>query len=79
MSEEEYKLFNDNIDKIPGCRISETEFNMELYCKFYCEQDVNILKIGHTTFRNLVEQELQLDIDRSISISSLANKYFELK
>lgn len=76
--EEEYKLFNDNIDKIPGCRISENEFNMELYCKFYCEQDVNILKIGHTTFRDLVEQELQLDIDKSISISSLANKYFEL-
>ena len=31
--------FNDNIDKIPGCRISENEFNMELYCKFYCEQE----------------------------------------
>ena len=77
-NKEQYDLFNENIDKIPGCRISETEFNMELYCKFYCEQDVNILKIGHTTFRDLVEQELKLDIDKSISISSLANKYFEL-
>ena len=77
-NDDQYKLFNENIDKIPGCRISENEFNMELYCKFYCEQDVNILKIGHTTFRDLVSQELNLDIDKSISISSLANKYFEL-
>ena len=77
-TDEQYKIFNENIDKIPGCRISETEFNMELYCKFYCEQDVNILKIGHNTFRKLVYEELNLDIDKSISISSLANKYFEL-
>ena len=76
-TEDQYKIFNENIDKIPGCRINENAFNMELYCKFYCEQDVNILKIGHTTFRDLVMNELELNIDKSISISSLANKYFE--
>lgn len=85
-TEEQYKIFNENIDKIKDCRVDKYEcpdengkyFDMKLYCQFYCEQDVNILKIGHTTFRDLVLEELNLDIDKSISISSLANKYFEL-
>ena len=77
-TDDQYKIFNENIDKIPGCRLSDNTFNMALYCQFYCEQDVNILKIGHTMFRDLVMEELDLDIDKSISISSLANKYFEL-
>lgn len=84
-TDEQYKIFNDNIDKI-GCRMDQDKlychdgeyFDMEMYCQFYCEQDVNILKIGHTMFRDLVMEELDLDIDKSISISSLANKYFEL-
>lgn len=84
-TEEQYKIFNENIDKI-GCRMDKDKFychdgeyfDMEMYCQFYCEQDVNILKIGHTIFRDLVMEELDLDIDKSISISSLANKYFEL-
>ena len=77
-NDEQYKIFNENIDKIPGCRLNSNQFDMQKYCKFYCEQDVNILKIGHMTFKDLVQQELNLDIDKSISISSLANKYFEL-
>ena len=76
-NEKEYSSFVENIDKIPSCRIDDNHFDMELYCKFYCEQDVKILKIGHTTFRELCLKELNLDIDYSISISSLANKYFE--
>ena len=75
-TENDYKLFNENINSIEGCRIDEDHYNMELYCKFYCEQDVNILKQGHMKFKELVEQELNLNIDESISISSLANKYF---
>lgn len=75
-SKEDYKLFNENIDKIPGCRIDENHFRMDLYCEFYCKQDVNILMKGHMKFRELVEWELNLDIYDIISISSLANKYF---
>lgn len=75
-SEEDYNLFKENIDKIPGCRIDENHFKMDLYCGFYCKQDVNILMMGHMKFKELVERELKLDIDEVISISSLANKYF---
>lgn len=75
-NEDKYKIFNENIDNIPNCRIDENTFDMKLYCKFYCEQDVRILKLGHTKFRELVLKELNLDIDDSITICSLANKYF---
>ena len=74
--QEQYKLFNENIDKIPGCRLSETTFDMQLYCKFYCEQDVRILAIGHSKFRDLCLEELEIDIDECITICSMANKYF---
>lgn len=74
--EEEYRIFNENIDKIPGCRLSDDTFDMEKYCAFYCEQDVRILKMGHMKFRELILQELRMNIDKSLTISSLANKYF---
>ena len=59
-SEKDYELFISNVKNIPGCKIDENHFNMELYCKFYCNQDVNILKQGHMKFRELCMKELNL-------------------
>ena len=44
-TEEDYKLFNHNIDLING-RINENEFDMYKYAEFYCEQDVRILRLS---------------------------------
>ncbi|KAL7714659.1 DNA-directed DNA polymerase [Entamoeba marina] len=76
-NEDQYKTFNNNIDKINNCRIDNNHFNMEIYCKFYCEQDVRILSLGHTEFRRLTLQEpIELDIDNYISAPSLSNAFF---
>ncbi|ELP92048.1 hypothetical protein EIN_292070, partial [Entamoeba invadens IP1] len=77
-NEEQYKLFNENIDKIENCRIDENHYNMKLYCRFYCKQDVRILKEGHIKFRNDSLISLSIDLDKFISISALANYYFKI-
>ncbi|WP_289705269.1 DNA polymerase, partial [Bacteroides acidifaciens] len=35
-TDEDYNLFNANIDKISGCRIDENHFDMWKYAEFYC-------------------------------------------
>ena len=73
---EDYKLFNDNIDKIPGCRIDKTHFDMWKYASFYCQQDVTILRLGYNTFREGFINDFNIDPFNYISISSLANEVF---
>ena len=75
-TKEQYDLFIENINKIPRCRIDKDHFDMQLYCEFYCRQDVRILKAGHMEFKKLVWDALKLNIDHSLTISSLANLYF---
>lgn len=73
---EDYELFNENIDKIPGCRIDENHFDMWKYASFYCQQDVNILRLGFNEFRKGFIKDFQIDPFNFISISSLANEVF---
>ena len=81
---DDYQLFNSNIDKIPGCRIDEngansptgSHFDMWKYASFYCQQDVNILRLGFNEFRNGFIQDFNIDPFNYISISSLANEVF---
>ena len=46
------------------------------YCQFYCEQDVNILRIGFNSFRAGFLKEFKIDPYKFVSISSLANEVF---
>ena len=90
---DDYKLFNENIDKIPGCRIDADRFDklpeevkskytpselfdMWKYVSFYCQQDVNILRIGFNAFRDGFVKDFKIDPFDFISISSLANEVF---
>ncbi len=75
-SEKEYEQFNQNIDKIPGCRIDDDHFNMKLYASFYCKQDVNILRLAFNKFRAGWFQDFGFDAFRYLTISSLANEVF---
>ncbi|ELP87952.1 hypothetical protein EIN_417710 [Entamoeba invadens IP1] len=76
-NKDQFDLFINNIDSIEDCRIDDFHFNMELYCKFYCNQDVRILKQGHSKFRDMCLEYLNIDIDKVISAASLANTYFK--
>ena len=75
-TQEDYKLFNSNIDKIQGCRIDENHFDLWKYCSFYCRQDVNILRLGFNQFREGFILDFGIDPYKFISISSLANEVF---
>ena len=75
-TKQDYILFTQNINKIPNCRIDDKHFNMWNYAKFYCEQDVNILRIGFNAFRNGFIKDFTIDPFKFISISSLANEVF---
>ena len=70
------KQFIDNIDKIEGCRLSDDTFDMQVYNKFYCDQDVNILKKGFIKFRELTKEALHLDPLQYLTAPALANAYF---
>ena len=76
-TQSDYKLFNENIDKIPGCRIDDNHFNMYSYCEFYCKQDVNILRIAFNSFVSDFNKEFLINPLNFISISSLANEVFK--
>ena len=74
---EDIQTFNENIDSIPGCRIDDDHFDMWKYVSFYCQQDVNILRLGFTQFRNDFKKDFNIDPYNFISISSLANEVFK--
>ena len=75
-NEDDYKLFNENIDKIKGCRVDDNHFDMWKYCEFYCKQDVNILRQGFNTFRDGLMNELNLDPFHLLTTPQMANEYF---
>ena len=71
--------FIRNIDLIDGVKIDDEHFDMRKYALFYCNQDVKILREGFCKFRSDIIAALQLDCIESLSISSLADKYFKQK
>ena len=74
-TEKDYKLFNENIDKI-GCRIDSGTFDMYKYAEFYCKQDVNILRRAFNRFASDFMKEFNINPFDYISISALANEVF---
>ena len=68
--------FEENINTIPGCKLSETTFDKIKYVEFYCKQDVNILKQGFKKFREMCLEALQIDVNDVLTVPSLANQYF---
>ena len=75
-NEAQRKQFKENINKIPGCLISENEFDLIKYCEFYCQEDVNVLRIGFNAFRQAaLNKPIEMDIFNLTTAPSLANEY----
>ena len=68
------KIFEENLDKL-GIRQGD-KFNMVEYVKFYCKQDVRILKQGFQKFRKMCWESLKIDVNKTLTAPSLANQYF---
>ena len=56
--------------------INGNEFDMVEYVKFYCQQDVRILKQGFQKFRKMCWESLKIDVNNVLTAPSLANQYF---
>ena len=71
-NDDDYKLFNDNINRIPNCRISENTFDMYKYAEFYCQQDVSVLRLCFKQFCDDFIKETNIDPHLKLTASSLA-------
>ena len=68
------KIFEENLNKL-GIAV-DGKFNMVEYVKFYCCQDVRILKQGFQKFRKMCWESLKIDVNKTLTAPSLANQYF---
>ena len=68
--------FLNNIGTL-DVKIDDNTFDMKKYALFYCNQDVRILREGLIKFRTDMIEALGLDCIESLSISSVADKYFK--
>ena len=69
--------FISNVNSIPDVKINDDSFDMEKYALFYCHQDVRILAEGMIKFNLMCRSGLGIDCFNTLSISGLANRYFE--
>ena len=68
------KQFLENLDKW-NLKFEE-HFDCVEYSRRYCEIDCRILKQGYETFRNWMNELTNINIDETLTIASLAHKYF---
>lgn len=68
------KIFEENLNKLGIA--ADGKFNMVEYVKFYCCQDVRILKQGFQKFRKMCWESLNIDVNKTLTAPSLANQYF---
>ena len=68
------KIFEENLNKLGIA--ADGKFNMVDYVKFYCCQDVRILKQGFQKFRKMCWESLKIDVNKTLTAPSLANQYF---
>ena len=68
------KIFEENLNKLDIAK--DGKFNMVEYVKFYCCQDVRILKQGFQKFRKMCWESLKIDVNKTLTAPSLANQYF---
>ena len=68
------KIFEENLNKLGIAK--DNYFDMVEYVKFYCCQDVRILKQGFQKFRKMCWESLKIDVNKTLTAPSLANQYF---
>jgi hypothetical protein len=74
-TDEQKKTFRHNCELI-DCIVNETQFDLMKYCEFYCQQDVNVLRIGFNAFRDsALKDPINTDIFEFLTAPSLANDY----
>ena len=73
---EDIPEFLDTLNTLKPLR-SDGTYDIMDYAKFYCLQDTKILALGYETFRDGVRENLDVDIDDCVTLSSLAKVYLK--
>ena len=71
------EIFDENIVKWD--LVKDDKVDMIEYARKYCEIDVKLLKDGYEIFRNMVINHFNIDVNKVLTIPSLADKYFIIK
>jgi hypothetical protein len=59
-----------------GIEKSENTFDIIEFCDYYCERDIEVLKQAMEKFAEIIKENLNLDIFKFLTVSSLAQEYF---
>ena len=73
---EDKEQFIKNIDEVVKCRTDNGTFDMRKYAKFYCHQDVRILREGFNKFQKMILDDFNIDVFGVCSAATLAYKVF---
>jgi hypothetical protein len=65
-----------NISKF-GLMRPDSTFDIMEYARFYCMRDTEVLARGYETFRGWIQETLEIDIDKQVTISSVARTYLQ--
>lgn len=68
------EIFDENIKKWD--LVKDDKVDMIEYARKYCEIDVELLKKGYEIFRGMVINHFNIDVNKVLTIPSLADKYF---
>jgi hypothetical protein len=71
--DEDKKKFLSNIKKLDIEK--DGKFNMHKYCTYYLKKDVIVMRKGYYKFKKIIKDNLDLDIEKFLSISSIADAY----
>ena len=74
-SQEKKKLFVNNLKELK--LHNDTTFDHRAYCKYYNEQDVELLSGGFLTFRGWIQEAFNIDALCHMTAPSLANYYLK--
>jgi len=75
LSEGDKVIFLKNIEDM-GFKIND-HFNHIGYARYYCERDVELMMTGYFVFKSWIIDQLGINIDDFLTISSISDEYFK--
>ena len=75
--DESKKIFDENVTK--WNLMNDNKVDMIEYSRRYCEIDVELLRDGYNIFRDNCITHFNIDVNKVLTIPSLADKYFIIK
>lgn len=75
-NDEDRETFIKNITELKLI-VADTYFNHMNYARYYCERDVQVMMEGYFVFRGWIRDQLDVDIDNFLTVSSISDEYFK--